>query len=313
MDDDDLWELCGVRARDIGALEDSSDGSASESEYPTPLLPTPPHRAIDDESDPPPRVTRTHLPPPPQACPERPNGCDHADASAPPLRGPPTLTEGGVVNLSTMKAAIKAEVSERDAMRVHIPERDEEWALAHITRTQCVRLDSGAELDAFVLDGVLTDDECDAIVEVGEDIGYTFWNSDASTPEALGDKKRFRDADTIEMTHRDFARKVFRRIQPHLRPQELSLQVHEGVERWERDIEGTWDACDTNDDILLSRYKAGGHFAPHTDGYSVKHFNLRSMYTALLYLNTCDPPDAGGTKLFRDTTKGNLFLDENGE
>ena len=88
--------------------------------------------------------------------------------------------------------------------------------------------------------------------------------------------------------------------------------------RWERDIEGEWEAEGTNDDILLSRYGSGGHFAPHTDGYSVRDLNHRSMYSIIIYLNTPESPaegggsGGGGTRFYSDDAKGKLIKDDQG-
>ena len=52
-------------------------------------------------------------------------------------------------------------------------------------------------------------------------------------------------------------------------------------------FEGTWKAVGVNEHLLFARYTDGGHFSPHTDGYTIVDFNKRSLYTLLLYLNDC--------------------------
>lgn len=52
-----------------------------------------------------------------------------------------------------------------------------------------------------------------------------------------------------------------------------------------QDIEGTWSAYGINHELMFGRYGPGGHFAPHTDGYTVRDFNHRSLYSVIIYLN----------------------------
>eukprot|EP00045_Choanoeca_perplexa_P006250 m.53217 g.53217 ORF g.53217 m.53217 type:complete len:65 (+) comp13540_c1_seq6:515-709(+) len=60
-------------------------------------------------------------------------------------------------------------------------------------------------------------------------------------------------------------------------------------------MEGEWQAVGVNEHLLFARYNDGGHFSPHTDGNNIIDFNYRSMYTLLIYLNTC--ADGGESKL----------------
>lgn len=53
-------------------------------------------------------------------------------------------------------------------------------------------------------------------------------------------------------------------------------------------FEGTWTAVGVNGHLLFARYDHGGHFSPHTDGYTIVNFNKRSLYTLIIYLNDCD-------------------------
>jgi len=65
--------------------------------------------------------------------------------------------------------------------------------------------------------------------------------------------------------------------------------------------------------MLFARYGPGGHFSPHTDGYTILDFNTRSLYSLLVYLNDCE--EGGATRLFRHTPEGEAVayrLDEGG-
>jgi len=64
----------------------------------------------------------------------------------------------------------------------------------------------------------------------------------------------------------------------------------------ERGLDGTWHAVGVNPVLLFSRYGAGGHFSPHTDGNTVVDLNTRSLSSVIIYLNDC--ADGGETALF---------------
>lgn len=204
-------------------------------------------------------------------------------------------------SLGAMKASSKQEISPQQAARFTLPtERTDSC----ITRTEVVDEVSGDRLDAFILDGVLSSDECNSLIAEAEDTGFSFWLEGTDT--AQQERRDFRNADTIEVKNYELSKQLWKRIAPHLSDHERELEVLEEMTRWERDIEGVWEASSTNDEILLSRYMSGGHFAPHTDGYSVRDLNHRSMYSIILYLN-CSP--GGGTRFYQDGARGHLVRD----
>ena len=61
---------------------------------------------------------------------------------------------------------------------------------------------------------------------------------------------------------------------------------------------GEWVATGLNEHLLVNRYGAGGHFAPHADGSTVVDFNRRSLFTVLVYLN--DVAEGGATQLLSE-------------
>jgi hypothetical protein len=147
-------------------------------------------------------------------------------------------------------------------------------------------------LDGVVLDGVLSQEECSALLASAERAGFTFWHpaGDAS------DKRRLRNADTIEfMGAHELCARLWERLRPHV-PAECAVRPEQP--RWSRDLEGTWAARGLNPHLLINRYAAGGHFAPHADGSTEVSFDERSLYTVLLYLNDCEA--GGATQLLRD-------------
>ncbi|CAE8604255.1 unnamed protein product, partial [Polarella glacialis] len=143
--------------------------------------------------------------------------------------------------------------------------------------------------DAFVLDGVLTPEECSLLVEQAE--GYwSFWETDPARPRAS-----FRNAHTVEVTHEELAERIWRRVGKLVQP---SVHLAEGDPRLEVDIEGDWVPYAMNPNMLLSRYLEGGHFSPHTDGTTVVDFNRRTFYSCVIFLNSS--PWGGHTRIYAD-------------
>lgn len=143
--------------------------------------------------------------------------------------------------------------------------------------------------DAFVLDGVLTAEECDMLVKQAEGL-WTFWETDPERKRAS-----FRNAHTVEVQHSELADRIWSRVGSLVQP---SVTMCEEDERFEVDIEGTWVPYAMNPNLLLSRYLDGGHFSPHTDGTTVVDFNRRTFYSCVLFLN--DSPWGGQTRIYQD-------------
>jgi len=146
--------------------------------------------------------------------------------------------------------------------------------------------------DAFVLDGVLSSEECASLVEQAEGL-WSFWDNSA-TPRVS-----FRNAFTIEVTHQDLADRIWSRVGHLVTP---CVSISEEDERFEVDIEGDWKPYAMNPKLLLSRYLDGGHFSPHTDGTTVVDFNRRTFYSCVLFLNAS--PWGGHTKLYSNAQIG---------
>ena len=51
-----------------------------------------------------------------------------------------------------------------------------------------------ANLDAFVLSGLLTLDECSTLIKSTERLGFSFWHPSCT-------RRDYRNADTVEVTH----------------------------------------------------------------------------------------------------------------
>jgi len=146
-----------------------------------------------------------------------------------------------------------------------------------------------AGCDAFVLDGVLREEECQSLIRHADGL-WTFWENDPSRPRIS-----FRNAHTIEVTHQQLAQRIWQRVSKFVRPE---VQLSEDDPRFEIDIQGTWNPYAVNPKLLLSRYLEGGHFSPHTDGTTVIDFNRRTFYSCVLFLNSS--AWGGHTRLYAD-------------
>jgi hypothetical protein len=152
-----------------------------------------------------------------------------------------------------------------------------------------------AEVDAVELQGLLTVEECARLIAGCNKLGFTFWAiaeaevaADEATRVATRDAEQsraFRSADTIEVDLPQLSARLWERIQPHV-PTVVVFDEEKDPELFERDAAGTWVATGFSPNLLFARYGSGGHFAPHVDGTTIEHFNRRSLYTVLIYLNT---------------------------
>uniref|UniRef100_A0A0C3TRR0 Fe2OG dioxygenase domain-containing protein n=1 Tax=Guillardia theta (strain CCMP2712) TaxID=905079 RepID=A0A0C3TRR0_GUITC len=144
-------------------------------------------------------------------------------------------------------------------------------------------------MDGFTVNQVILQDECSRLIAETEKMGYSFWNPDSTRTD-------YRNADTIEIINEKFAQDLWSRIKHLVVP---CVTISPGESRWSRELEGTWVAVGLNPNMLFNRYHPGGHFSPHTDGYTIIDFNTRSMYSALFYLNDC--PKGGATRMMEES------------
>ena len=97
--------------------------------------------------------------------------------------------------------------------------------------------------------------------------------------------RAFRSADTIEVDLPQLSQALWERLRPHV-PRRVVFDEEADPDNFERDAEGVWEAAGLCENLLFAKYGTGGHFAPHVDGSTIEHFNRRSLYTVLIYLNT---------------------------
>ncbi|CDJ66356.1 dolichyl-di-phosphooligosaccharide-protein glycotransferase, putative [Eimeria necatrix] len=184
--------------------------------------------------------------------------------------------------------------------------------------------------ECFVLKGVLSNAECQRIIESAESQGFEYWAKEADTgasmspsvdsansknsaddrnersenvsPSSRLSKKAnhsYRSAHTLEVEHPDLAEVIWQRV-GNLVVKEVHFSPDD-AERFERDLEGTWEACGVNSTLLFARYASGENFGPHTDGCTIKDFNCRSLWPMVIYLNT--PETGGETAILKEAQK----------
>ena len=162
------------------------------------------------------------------------------------------------------------------------------------------------DFDGVIIDGLLTTEECGALVHAAESTGaFAFWD-----PAGGEERRSVRNADTLEFDSSALCAALWKRLSPHV-PERMSFSRDDlDEDRYEPDLDGEWVATGLNTHLLINRYAAGGHFAPHADGSTLIDFNHRSLYTVLIYLNEC--VDGGGTQLLSSACGDATETDERG-
>eukprot|EP00941_MAST-03F_sp_MAST-3F-sp1_P006142 g6142.t1 len=203
--------------------------------------------------------------------------------------------EGERLTLSAINPMSKRELSPEDALKFTLKRAVQ---TPHSERLEIVRRDLKGGLHGFILDNVLSENECIYLSNCAKQCGYSFWDS---RPDA---RKDFRNADTAELSSTVLAEELWERIAKFIEP--IDLRENRDI-RWQPDLQGEWIPFGTNEKILFAKYGEGGHFAPHTDGYHILDFNRRSMFSIVLFLRDCQ--SGGGTRFYSDAQKNDLVRD----
>jgi len=125
------------------------------------------------------------------------------------------------------------------------------------------------ELDGdsvFVLHQFLTLEECSALIERGEALG--FGDAPITTSGGFVMRKDVRNNERVMVDDVELAGTLFERARPFL------------PERW-----FYWQLVGLNERFRFYRYDRGQRFAPHTDGYFERDNGERSHFTFMVYLN----------------------------
>lgn len=151
----------------------------------------------------------------------------------------------------------------------------------------------------LVVDGVLDVDECQKLCEVVKGSGeLSFWAGDSDD----GTSRRFRDADTVEVSAPEVARELWRRLNLHF---QLKLPDVIG-----NDDEDEWRSIGLNSNFLFADYRGKGGFAPHTDGATREGINVRSYLSVIIYLT--EPSEGGETRFYEPKALDHLWLESDG-
>ncbi|OEH76023.1 putative dolichyl-di-phosphooligosaccharide-protein glycotransferase [Cyclospora cayetanensis] len=185
---------------------------------------------------------------------------------------------------------------------------DREREILDMERQQ--RKDIEGVRDCFTIQGVLSTGECERLVQAAECQGFEYWAEEAHAASSTGSISRshvaaranhsYRSAYTLEVEHPDLADLLWQRVRGCV-VQEVCFS-DDDPERFERDLDGTWEACGVNSTFLFARYTSGENFGPHTDGCTIRDFNSRSLWPMVIYLNT--PEKGGETVILSEEQKG---------
>ncbi len=118
----------------------------------------------------------------------------------------------------------------------------------------------------FVIHSFLTPEECQALIDRSESIGY----GDAPITTALGFvmARDIRNNERVMIDDVELSARLFERARVFL------------PEEW-----FGWQLVGLNERLRFYRYDPGQYFAPHTDGYYERDNGERSHLTFMIYLN----------------------------
>eukprot|EP00746_Dinoflagellata_sp_MGD_P004189 gnl/MRDRNA2_/MRDRNA2_108080_c0_seq1.p1 gnl/MRDRNA2_/MRDRNA2_108080_c0~~gnl/MRDRNA2_/MRDRNA2_108080_c0_seq1.p1 ORF type:complete len:271 (+),score=25.30 gnl/MRDRNA2_/MRDRNA2_108080_c0_seq1:70-882(+) len=134
----------------------------------------------------------------------------------------------------------------------------------------------GSAGDAFILDGCLSPNECDGLIQAAEELGFEQAGIDPRAKRTSQDQEvailrtDIRNNERIVMDDPEFASALFARCSAGF-PSEFrgGLRVHSFSSR-----------------IRFYKYGPGHFFSPHTDGaFHDRQSGTRLVFTVLLYLN----------------------------
>jgi len=139
---------------------------------------------------------------------------------------------------------------------------------------------------ALVVHDFLTADECDALIRVSSEAGFS----------TAGLSKRVRNCGRVILDCDALADTLFLRIKPHLDDQATMLVDEEAQRDFGVGTVGTWNADGLNPRFRSCKYDSSGHFGPHADGIVVLSPHRRSFLTFMIYLDSLEPEHGGATR-----------------
>jgi hypothetical protein len=150
---------------------------------------------------------------------------------------------------------------------------------------------------AFLLYNILTEDECQYIIEEAEKIGFN---------KVLG-SEQYRLNYEMTVRSQKMSDAMWKRISNQIKTIILTPDDYKQTIQGYK-VEGLWEPVGFNTRWRVGKYFAGGHFGPHYDGSATVNDNLRSLKTFNLYLNG---GLSGGTTNFVKNTQSMLRNEDN--
>lgn len=120
--------------------------------------------------------------------------------------------------------------------------------------------------DIFVIPNFLTDEECDALIQKSEAIGYEEAMINRGGEQVM--MKSVRDNERVLFTDLVYAYQLWQRVKP-----------------WVIPVIGNSDAIGLNELFRFYKYNPGQRFRMHRDGSYVRSDREFSYYTFMIYLN----------------------------
>ncbi|XP_064602326.1 uncharacterized protein LOC135468167 [Liolophura sinensis] len=174
---------------------------------------------------------------------------------------------------------------------------DPTFSPQNVSRTEI--LDFGNE--GFLLNNLLTRDECVHIIQEGEKIGFE--------PIENG-RLDYRSSERILLRCPELSELLYKRTEPFLGQVTIDGEPTDyHVQGVKAALQGTWTPIGLNEIWRLCRYYPEGHFAPHFDGHFVRNQRERSLKTFMVYLNA---DFTGGTTNFVQEGQ-QLYKDDTGK
>jgi len=138
---------------------------------------------------------------------------------------------------------------------------------------------------AFVLNDVLTEDECKQFIELTEKMGYS--EATVSTFQGMVSMPDVRNNERVIWQAADCVwQKIWDRVR-HLIPETLTLRG---------DVQ--WKAVGLNERFRFYKYSPGQEFKPHFDGCFPRSSDEMTLLTFIIYLNEPLPNSGGETTFF---------------
>jgi predicted 2-oxoglutarate/Fe(II)-dependent dioxygenase YbiX len=147
--------------------------------------------------------------------------------------------------------------------------------------------------EIFTIDHFLTEEECDALIQKSEQMGFEEAKVDMGGTQTM--MKMIRDNERVMYTDHVLAYQLWQKLKPFIRP-----------------VIGISQAIGLNEMFRFYKYSPGQRFKMHRDGSYVRNETEFSYYTFMIYLN--DDYEGGYTKFqsgeFVSPQKGRALIFE---